>query len=134
MADGSSAAGRDARRWSRSKKVLVVLGAAALALLMALPALSATRRVRVGDDFFDPQVRKARKGNFVRWANVGEDDHTVTSYGRRGSLDRTLSPGEAFRKRFRRRGRFKYRCEFHSNVQNGDCSGMCGVVRVRRRR
>jgi plastocyanin len=85
-----------------------------------VPAAAATRRVVVMDNFFDPAVRKVKRGTTVRWVNQGNNRHTTTSVS--GLWDATLDPGESFSRRFRKTGRFRYLCELHD--------GMVGRIRV----
>jgi hypothetical protein len=58
--------------------------------------------------------RKVKRGTTVRWVNQGENRHTTTSVS--GLWDATLDPGEAFTRRFRKTGRFRYFCEFHDGT------------------
>jgi plastocyanin len=99
----------------------VLAGALALASLGGMtPATAATRRVLVVDNFFQPAARRVPRGTTVRWVNQGQNRHTTTSV--KGLWDATLDPGEAFARRFRRVGRFRYYCEVHD--------GMVGRIRV----
>lgn len=52
------------------------------------------------------------KGDVVKWINRGDRPHTTTGAG----WDVTLSPGEVFKKRFKKSGTFKYVCTFHSGM------------------
>ena len=63
------------------RKLLVVMSIAALSAVLAVPALAATRTVKVGDDYF---VRKGSvptvtvtKGTKVTWRWAGRDMHNV---------------------------------------------------------
>lgn len=68
------------------------------------------------------------------WKNPTSCSHTVTAYKGRWNKNTSLAPGESTRKRFRRAGRYKFRCltPGHSVLQDGVCTGMCGRVRVTR--
>ncbi len=85
---------------------------------------------------YEPRVRRIVRNDRIRFKNPDSQpsSHTVTAYGRNWNYDKTLSAGDAVRKRFRRRGVFKFRCRFHSDLEKGVCDGMCGKVRVRRPR
>jgi plastocyanin len=97
----------------------VVAGGLALAaaLTLAGPTVSAgtvTRRVRIDDNFFDPQTRRIDRGDRVRWRNVGNRDHTVTS--NTGLFHRRLDPGERFTRTFNQVGTFRYHCRLHDGM------------------
>ena len=64
------------------RKLLVALLLAAASAVLAVPALAATRTVKVGDDYF---VRKGsvptvtvKKGTKVTWRFSGKDMHNVS--------------------------------------------------------
>ena len=71
-------------------------------------------RVRVVDFAFRPRNLTIAHGTVVRWMNRGDVTHTTTS--NTGLWDETLSPGETFRRRFRRVGTFRYHCTIHSSM------------------
>ena len=63
------------------RKLLVLMSFAALSAVLAVPALAATRTVKVGDDYY---VRKGsvptvtvKKGTKVTWRWEGKDMHNV---------------------------------------------------------
>jgi plastocyanin len=76
-------------------------------------------RVRIVDNRFRPASITIDRGTVVKWKNIGSNTHTST--GDRWDSGR-ISPGDTFRRRFRRRGTFSYRCTIHS--------GMLGTIRV----
>lgn len=115
----------------RSLRICVVL---AISLVLAVPmtalaqhdrtqhgAQSSIRgtvtRVRMVDDplnRFRPRTATISRGDRVKWINRGNVTHTSTS---RGVWDSgPLSPGESFRRRFRRVGEFAYRCSIHPEM------------------
>ena len=71
-------------------------------------------RVRVVDFAFRPRNLTIARGTVVRWVNRGDVTHTTTS--NTGLWGETLSPGETFRRRFRRIGTFRYHCTIHSSM------------------
>jgi plastocyanin len=80
-------------------------------------------KVRMKDNFFMPRRITVEKGTRVRWVNRGTNPHTTTSAT--GLWDsQTLDPGEAFSRRFGRRGAFRYVCSIHVD------EGMRGKVVV----
>lgn len=70
----------------------------------------------------------------IVWKNPTDEPHDVSSYkkGKDWSFRTTLAPGESVSKRFRRQGSYYYRCRLHSTMDNGECSGMCGLIHVQR--
>ena len=100
--------------------------AVVFALVVLAPPVGATERgdgpsgatevarVRIRDNVFRPGTLTIDRGTVVRWVNRGDRTHTTTSDT--GLWDRTLSPGETFRRRFRRLGTFAYHCEIHSGM------------------
>ena len=62
---------------------------------------------------FRPGVLTISRGDVVKWKNRGDLTHTSTgSNWDSGSV----SPGETFRRRFRRAGTFNYRCSIHPEM------------------
>ncbi len=83
----------------------------------ALPALAATRTVKVGDNFF---IKKGggtitvKKGTIVRWLWTGEKPHTVTGKGA-GKFINSGNPKTkgSYRKTMTRKGTFTIICIVH---------------------
>jgi plastocyanin len=70
-------------------------------------------RVRIVDFAFRPASITISRGDVVKWKNRGDTTHTTTS----SSWDSgRLSPGDAFRHRFRRAGTFSYHCSIHPQM------------------
>ena len=116
----------------------LLVGAMLVALLLpGSPILGATKSFRAsgspGDFSWSPGIQRIAKGDAIRWRNPLSGSHKVVSYGVNWSYDKTVAAGESVRKRFRKRGRFKFRCTLtgHSSLSDGVCSGMCGKVVVR---
>ena len=105
-----------------------------LALGLALvpsASLGASFSVRATDnDTWKPAVREIHKGDKVIWRNPSDGAHNVTAYGANWDKSSVLAPGDTTSKRFRKRGTYKYYCTFHGDVDNGQCDGMCGKIRV----
>ena len=112
--------------------------ALAAACVVAFPGTSSgdTRRVRAkgspGNFRWDPDFRHIVKGDRIVWKNRTDYKHHIKSYGGNWSFSKDLVVDGRVRKRFRRAGTFKYRCNIpgHSTLQSGNCSGMCGVIHV----
>ena len=84
---------------------------------------------------WEPAIRRINKGDKIVWKNRTDFTHTVTAYSPNWNKDTRIASGESTRKRFRKRGRFLFRCTVpgHSSLaDDGTCSGMCGKVRVRK--
>ncbi len=100
----------------------------ALALVVVAPPVAAHERataaprgatqvvrVRIVDRAFRPRSLTIDRGTVVRWVNQGAKNHTTTSTT--GAWDSgTLSPGDTFRRRFRRTGTFRYHCTIHTEM------------------
>ena len=71
-------------------------------------------RVRIVDNAFRPGRVTVDRGTVVKWVNRDNITHTTTSNS--GLWDRSLFPGDSFRRRFRQRGRFRYHCTIHANM------------------
>jgi plastocyanin len=118
---------------------LLVVVIAAGSILVPATSLADTKRFRAagapGSFRWEPSVRRIFRGDRIVWRNPTGVQHTVTAYRGRWSKNTLIGPGERTAKRFRRAGRYKFRCTIagHSSLQDGRCSGMCGTVRVRRR-
>jgi plastocyanin len=107
-------------------------GLASLVLIGGLAtAAFAIERVRATDDnVFRPRRVTVSVGERVVWRSTSSRTHTVTAYRGGWSKNTTLVEGERTSFTFSDRGRFRYRCMFHSTLSDGRCSGMCGVVVV----
>jgi len=95
---------------------------AALAVLvtgatLALPALAATKSIKVGDDCF---IKKGggtvtvKKGTMVKWTFTGKDKHTVVGSGSGSFINsgRPTSSG-AYSVKAKTKGTFKIICTIH---------------------
>ena len=112
---------------------LRLLGTAvALGLVLSPTAsLGASFSVKATEnDTWKPATREIHKGDKVIWRNPSDSAHNVTAYGGNWSKDTFLAQGQSTSKRFRKKGTFKYYCELHGDVENGQCEGMCGRIRV----
>lgn len=80
-----------------------------------------------------PKIKRIVRGDRIVWRNPTGKRHDVVSRGKNWSYRVVLDPGErSSPKRFRKIGRYRYRCTLHSGIVDGKCQGMCGVIRVRR--
>jgi plastocyanin len=120
-----------------SKKVLETAAALAVVVggaLAAAPALgdaelvkSASKRVVLKDNFFEPRFVSIQTGERVVWVWKGDNSHNVTftkvpkRVSKRGADTRREG---RWNRRFKRRGFYKYVCTIHS--------GMRGSIEVSR--
>jgi plastocyanin len=93
-------------------------GAAVVAVGVVLSTstmASGASTVRMKDNFFRPGTLRVQKGTRVVWRNAGTRPHTTTSNSGAWNSG-TLQPGETFKRRFRKAGRFRYHCEIHAGM------------------
>lgn len=118
-------------RWTRRLGVSVAAGAAVVAL--AAPSLGDTTRIKAvkrdGKFVWNKDFVSISKGDRVVWKNPTGRNHTVTFY-EGATKNTTIGPGERTSKKFRTRGAKYYRCTLHSELNDGECTGMCGHVHV----
>ena len=100
------------------RRILVTAAAVLTAgAVAALPALAATRTVKVGDNYFIKKTGgtiTVKKGTIVRWLWVGKKPHTVTGQGA-GKFINSGNPKTkgSYRKTMTRKGTFRIICIVH---------------------
>ena len=93
---------------------------AVMALVAAVPAVAATKTVKIGDDWFISKASNGgtvtvKKGTVVKWRNTGESRHTVTVKKGPVKFSKTMiAPGSTVKKRMRKRGTYRLICVYHS--------------------
>ena len=98
------------------KKLLGLVAALALLAAVAVPALAATRTVKVDDNVFSPKSLSVRKGDSVRFRWVGRAPHNVArSSGPSFSTIGIRRSGTVTR-RLRRRGTYRLVCTIHPGM------------------
>jgi plastocyanin len=113
------------------RKTLIAAIAAILLLSATGVVLAKTYTVRaVAGEKWRKVHTYIGKGDRVNWKNVDDELHDLTAYGGGWKVSEQLQPGDAFKKRFRKKGTFRYRCAIHSGIVAGACQGMCGFVHV----
>jgi len=132
------------RRPVRSAISLVLI-AMLMLMIPALPASAAKSRVKakVGQNRWQPVHTYIGKRDVVVFKNPRPTNvskrrvHDVTSIqpkrwkNRLGfRLKKTLNPGEKIKRKFRRKGTYRFRCVRHSAMVDGRCQGMCGFIHV----
>jgi LPXTG-motif cell wall-anchored protein len=78
-------------------------------------AISATRTVTIGDNFYDPDALTIGLGDTVTWINGGTapEGHTVTGSAFDSGV---IEEGGSFSQRFASAGVFDYICELHDDM------------------
>ena len=78
-------------------------------------AISATRTVTIGDNFYDPDALTIGLGDTVTWINSGTapEGHTVTGSAFDSGV---IEEGGSFSQRFASAGVFDYICELHDDM------------------
>jgi plastocyanin len=101
------------------RKVLAITlaAAAAAAAVLAMPALAATRSVKVGDNYFVrakgvPTVT-AKVGDTVKWNFTGKVAHTVTVKSGPVRFTSTAKSRGSFSKKITKAGTYKIYCQIH---------------------
>lgn len=125
--------------------ISLALIAVLVLVLPALPASAAKSRVKakVGQNRWQPVHTYIEKNDVVVFKNPRPADvskrrvHDVTSIqpkrwkNRLGfSLQKVLDPGDKIKRKFRRKGTYRFRCVRHSAMVDGRCQGMCGFIHV----
>ena len=99
------------------RKLLVAVLIAAATAVLAVPALAATRSVKVGDDYF---VRKGsvptvtvKKGTKVTWRWAGKEMHNVTVTKGPVKFHSSYKDSGTFSKTVRSTGTYTIVCSIH---------------------
>jgi plastocyanin len=100
-------------KWARGSLVALAAVAGALLASAALGSSAAVHNVSAGDNFFDPTKVTIAAGEKVTWTNDGSNDHTVKF---KGQKNKTIAPGETTSKKFKKTGRFPYKCTIHAGM------------------
>jgi plastocyanin len=101
----------------KRKRLVSLLLAVVVAAALAIPALAATRTVRVGDDYFvsrSTHTVTVKRGTIVRWRWVGDNLHNVRV--RRGPVKfrSRLKRSGTYSRRMRRVGTYRIICDLHA--------------------
>jgi plastocyanin len=98
------------------KLIVIALAACALVALSAT-AFAATKRVKVGDDYYVrssgvPTVTVS-KGDTVRWRFAGDSPHTVTVSKGPAKFNSGPKTSGTYSKKLRKRGTYTIYCTIH---------------------
>lgn len=112
------------------RKALVSAVTAALLVSLSGAVFAKTYTVKArSNDTWKKIHTYIGKGDSVKWKNTDTELHDLTSYN--GSwVSEQLNPGDSFKKRFKKKKTYFYRCTIHSGIVGGKCQGMCGFVHV----
>jgi plastocyanin len=114
-----------------ARRIFVAGLASVLLVSMTGTSFAKTYRVKArGNDTWKKVHTYIGKGDRVVWKNPDSEVHDVTRYAGRWKVSKRLEPGDSFRKRFKKKGTYSYRCTLHSGIVGGKCQGMCGFVHV----
>ena len=99
------------------RKLLILMLIAATSAVLAVPALAATRSVKVADDYF---VRKGsvptvtvKKGTTVTWRWAGKEMHNVAVTKGPVKFRSSFKSKGSYSKRVTRAGTYKIVCTIH---------------------
>lgn len=113
------------------RKALVSAVTAALLVSLSGAVFAKTYTVKArSNDTWKKVHTYIGKGDSVKWKNPDSETHDLSAYGGGWKLREELSPGESVKKRFKKKGTYRYRCVIHSGIVGGKCQGMCGFVHV----
>ena len=97
------------------RKPIALLATAGLAAA-AVPAVAATRTVKVDDDFFSPKTLSVKKGTTVKWTWVGDAPHNVRAVKGPQRFGSSIKSSGTYRKTLRRKGTYRIVCTIHSGM------------------
>ena len=115
----------------RVRRLLLAVAVTVFVGALALPASAATVVKTTSTNRYNPGSVQINRGGRITWKNVSNKRHNITAYGG-WSYKLTLNAGQSGGRRFASNGTFKYRCTIsgHSQLSGGNCTGMCGVIKV----
>ncbi len=96
---------------------LIALLAVTAAGAAAIPALAATRSVRVADDRFSPSSVTANRGDTVRFRWVGDNAHNVKVTRGPARFSSRIQRSGSYSRRVRARGTYRIVCTIHSGMR-----------------
>jgi len=103
----------------RKMLLICVLVPVAVAAVLPATASAATKRVKVGDEYFSPKRITIQSGDTVRWNWVGSLRHNVTvTRGPRMFHSKTQRSGH-YSRAIVRRGTYRYICTIHPLSMRG---------------
>ena len=79
---------------------------------------------------WSPATTRISAGDHIKWLAV-YGHHVVVAYGHRWHFFHRLPEGSSVTHPFPTAGTYRFRCQIHSRIVDGHCSGMCGKIVVR---
>jgi plastocyanin len=102
------------------KKLLVLAAVVAIAAALAVPALAATKSIKIGDDYFvrsgSAPVVTVSKGTTVTWVWRGKVAHNLGATGPQHFSTSAKVRG-SFKHKMTRRGTYRIFCSIHPGMQ-----------------
>jgi len=97
------------------------VGAPSAAGATAAPTqTSGTAKVKVGDNFFEPETLEITAGTKVTWKNEGKVLHNVRPVKKGAKWGTTsLTRGKSYSHTFKKPGKYVYYCSFHGSPTGG---------------
>lgn len=94
--------------------------AAVVMAVLAVPALAATKTVKVGDNYFGKKGAKPTvtisKGDKVKWTWSGSAKHNVYQIGGPGHFHSPTHKGSGtFTHKFTQKGTYTFQCTYHAD-------------------
>jgi plastocyanin len=111
----------------KGKTRLVALGATAAIAVLGQTAAPAPV---LDNDSWSPKKKSVPAGTKVVWKNTSGDDHNLVAYKGAWSKSSSLPEGGKTSYKFAKKGKYKFRCTIHSEMEGTKCDGMCGTVVV----
>ncbi|HLC78844.1 MAG TPA: cupredoxin domain-containing protein [archaeon] len=71
----------------------------------------------LGSDDFNPASVTIRQGDSVRWTNMDNEPHTVTSDSGNELASNSLARGETYTHAFLQKGTYTYHCAIHPEMR-----------------
>lgn len=93
-----------------------ILALAAVALtVLAVPALAATKTVKIRDNAYSVKALTISKGSSVKWVWSGKNKHNVYQIGGPGHFHSPTHKGSGtFTHRFTTKGTYTFQCTYHA--------------------
>jgi len=96
---------------------LLTAGLAGLLLAVAAPSVeSASRTVRVKDDFFSPTSVTVKRGTTVTWRWAGQKSHNVVVKSGPVKFQSKLQRSGSYKRKLTRGGTYRIVCTIHSGM------------------
>lgn len=95
---------------------LAVVAAIAAAGLTTLPAMGATKSIKLVDNKFRPAKSTVARGTTVKFTWAGKAPHNVTVFGGPVKFHSKTQTKGTYRKRLTKKGTYQITCTVHSGM------------------